>query len=70
MKPWPATQDRTGPDLLQNFKVTILLPSNSPVQRVEGQWQSCKKLAESHACLEAVKQLHKVSQYRHLDADV
>ena len=60
MRPWFATRPHTEPGRPPGFIATAILPANSPVLRVDGQWQPRKKQAGSHACLEAVKQLHKV----------
>ena len=60
MRPWFATRPHTEPGRPAGFIATVILPANSPVLRVDGQWQPRKKQAGSHACLEAVKQLHKV----------
>ena len=40
------------------YMATVLLPSNSPVLRVEGEWQGKKKAAVASCCLAAVRKLH------------
>ena len=48
------------PGHFPGFITTAILPASSPVERVDGQWKPTKKAAEASACLEAIKQLHKV----------
>ena len=60
MRPWFATRPHTEPGRPAGFIATVILPANSPVLRVEGQWQPRKKQTGAHACLEAIQQLHKV----------
>ena len=48
------------PGHIAGYITTAILPASSPVKRVDGQWKPTKKASEASACLEAIKQLHKV----------
>ncbi len=43
------------------FQTTVVLPNNSPVRMVTGKLQPRRPLAVHSSCLEAIKELYKVS---------